>query len=390
MAVSGFFPEFDDWDGFVASLNEVIDIEASARACGAFERPRKIANAKDLLRLAMLYGPCGLSLRSTSVWAASTGMADLSDVAILNRLRGAADWLGMMCQRLLDQRVEPALSARPCLALVDGTSVKGPGKTGGEWRLHCRYAPTGQFQEIEITDKHGGESLKRYEARPGDIVVGDRAYAKAGGLSHILDTGADFVVRTGWRSLPLRQQNGVMYDLFGALRDLEEGETADVEVVVRDGERQVPVRLIMQRKSGEARAREVKRVRRKRQKNCRSGDPRSLEAAGFIMIVTSLDAEAYDAATVLSLYRMRWQIELAFKRLKSLIHIDRLPAKDERLTKAWLYSHLIFALVIETLSGEALASFPWADGQEAASSLDLAGAAIADRGSEADLHGQTA
>ena len=270
--MSAFFPEFTEWKGFVSSLGEMIDIESSARECGAFQRSRKIADAKELLRLAMLYGPCGFSLRSTSAWAASTGVADLSDVAILRRLRSAAGWLEVMCQRLIEQQVEPVTAARPCLALVDGTTVKGPGK-GGEWRLHCRYTPSGQLQGIEITDKHGGESLKRHEAQPGDIVVGDRAYAKAGGLAHILDADADFVVRTGWRSLPLRQQSGEMFDLFGTLRSLEQDETADIAVVVGDGEQRFPVRLIIQRKSEEARAREVKRVRRKRQKNCRPGDP---------------------------------------------------------------------------------------------------------------------
>ena len=90
------------------------------------------------------------------------------------------------------------------------------------------------------------------------------------------------------------------------------------------------------------------------------------------MVVTSLDAEAYDAATVLSLYRTRWQIELAFKRLKSLIHIDRLPAKDPKLAKAWLYSHLIFALVIEMLTGNALASSPCAGRGQEEMPVDLA------------------
>lgn len=74
----------------------------------------------------------------------------------------------------------------------------------------------------------------------------------------------------------------------------------------------------------------------KQHRNRRVGDPRSIEAAGFIIIVTSLDAKVCDADEVLALYRPRWQIELAFNRLKSLIQIDRLPAKDPGLAKAWL------------------------------------------------------
>jgi IS4 transposase len=49
-------------------------------------------------------------------------------------------------------------------------------------------------------------------------------------------------------------------------------------------------------------------------------------------------------------YRLRWQIELAFKRLKTLLHIDRLPAREPRLAKAWLSAHLIAALLIEDIT----------------------------------------
>jgi IS4 transposase len=46
---------------------------------------------------------------------------------------------------------------------------------------------------------------------------------------------------------------------------------------------------------------------------------------------------------------MRWQIELAFKRLKSLLNIDRLPAKNPHLARAWLNAHLLLALLIDDM-----------------------------------------
>ena len=41
--------------------------------------------------------------------------------------------------------------------------------------------------------------------------------------------------------------------------------------------------------------------------------PRSLLAAGFVVLATSLDAETYPADETSAMYRLRWQIELAFK-----------------------------------------------------------------------------
>lgn len=78
------------WPGLLARLRELVDLEGSARDCGALLRRRGVADAGVLLRLALVYGGTGLSLRGTAAWAAAAGVADLSDVALLHRLQGAA------------------------------------------------------------------------------------------------------------------------------------------------------------------------------------------------------------------------------------------------------------------------------------------------------------
>jgi len=87
-------------------------------------------------------------------------------------------------------------------------------------------------------------------------------------------------------------------------------------------------------------------------------DPRSLTAAEFLILGTSLPPEHYPANEVLAAYRLRWQIERAFKRLKSLIHIDKLPARTDLGARSWLYPHLILALLCDDLSQVFLNSFP--------------------------------
>jgi transposase len=87
-------------------------------------------------------------------------------------------------------------------------------------------------------------------------------------------------------------------------------------------------------------------------------DPRSLIAAEFMILATSLPKSGYSAPAVLAAYRLRWQIELAFKRLKSLLHIDKLPTWIESGSRGWLYAHLILALLCDDLSQDFLESFP--------------------------------
>ena len=87
-------------------------------------------------------------------------------------------------------------------------------------------------------------------------------------------------------------------------------------------------------------------------------DPRSLTAAEFMILGTSLPKRGYTAKDILAVYRLRWQIELAFKRLKSLLHIDKLPTWTEQTSRSWLYAHLILALLCDDLSQDFLESSP--------------------------------
>jgi len=59
------------------------------------------------------------------------------------------------------------------------------------------------------------------------------------------------------------------------------------------------------------------------------------------------------------MYRLRWQIELAFKRIKSLLHIDPLQTRTEKGSRSWLYAHLTLALLCDDLSQDFLESSPW-------------------------------
>ncbi len=118
------------------------------------------------------------------------------------------------------------------------------------------------------------------------------------------------------------------------------------------------VRLIVQRKTPEAAEATRVALRRAAAKKSKTLDPRSLIAAEFMILGTSLQENGYPADEVLAMYRLRWQIELAFKRLKSLLHIDQLPTWTERGSRSWLYSHLILALLCDDLSQDFLESSP--------------------------------
>src|SRR6202035_2080555 len=99
------------------------------------------------------------------------------------------------------------------LRALDGTSICEPGADRTTWRLHVGYdLATGQVDQLELTDVHGAENLQRLIYRKGDIVLGDRYYARPRDLRPVIAAGADFIVRTGWNSLRLRNPDGTSFE----------------------------------------------------------------------------------------------------------------------------------------------------------------------------------
>jgi hypothetical protein len=101
-----------------------------------------------------------------------------------------------------------------------------------------------------------------------------------------------------------------------------------------------------------------KRGARSASRRGKTPDARSLEAAGFILLLTTLPADQSAPPDILQLYRFRWQVELLFKRWKSLLDLDALPAHGEPLARCWLFAKILAILMIEDWSNQILESSP--------------------------------
>jgi hypothetical protein len=352
-------PRLEHWPSVIGHISSLIDLDASARTHKALLRRRGVQSAAGLLHLALLYGPGGLSLRGVASFATEAGIADLCDVSLLERLRHSGDFLADVLNHLLAHgRGEAPTDGRLQLALVDGSTVSVGGSDGSDWRLHARYEPAhGRFTDLVITEATTAEALECVEVRPGDVVVADRGYARVRNFAHVGAANADFITRIGWRSLRLRDASGHAFDLMAVLSDTGP-EVVEYAVRIGAGRAATDARLVIARKPAEKTAQQHTRQQRRASRKGTETDARTLRAAGFMMVVTSLSPDQASAEEVIRLYRMRWQVELAFKRLKSLGGFDALRASDARLARSWLLAHLIAAVLIETSLGEDLDSPP--------------------------------
>jgi IS4 transposase len=350
----------------VARLGGAELLEASARETKAFSRRREITDAVTLLRLILAYCLGERGLRSTAAWAAAMGLADVSNVALLYRLRRCGDWLALLVGRVL-AAAAPAASRERLIRLVDATTVPKAGpaarKNSELWRLHSAFdLPHERFGHFALTDQREGETLDRIPVVKGEIRLADRAYLQPDRMARVLEAGADIVIRAGWKSARWLDAHGHPLDLVAELRAARERGLIDRPIFIkRSGGEPLALRLIAVRKPPRAAAEARRKARRAAQREGYTLTQPTLDAADWIILVTSLTPEKFTAEDVLALYRLRWRIELAFKRLKSLIGLKAPPGCDERSARPYLLAHLLVILLLEPVVGEFEDSPRWAE-----------------------------
>lgn len=351
----------EDWDVVKAALPA--QWQAKAVELGAVHRrPRGFADVEALLRVLMIHLADGCSLRETVVRARAGDLADISDVALLKRLRGCGAWFQWMAQELAAGMALPAapdaLLAGRRVRLVDGSTVSEPGATGSTWRLH--YAlnlHSLACDEVHVSEVAEGETLKRFAVHAGDVIMADRGFANRRGLRHVVQHGADAVLRMNLTNLPLQDEQGHPLALLPLLRTVKTGQAADWPAWCGDEHGTMAVRVCAYKKTAAQTLASQEALRREATKKHRTPKPDTLEGSGYVVVVTTLREPS--ARAIMEFYRRRWQIELAFKRLKSLLQLGHLKKTDKEGAKAWLQGKLLVACLIETLILTAERFSPW-------------------------------
>ena len=343
----------DDWLTLVERLGGESRIEQTARQHKAFVRPRAIGSAVDLLRLILTYCLSGKGLRATAAWATSVDIADISNPGLLYRLRQSGPWLETLINHVLATRAPSAAHGR-LIRLIDGSTVPKAGGAGSRnnlWRLHCAFdLPSERFAAFELSDETEGETLDRIAVTPGEIRIADRAYMQPERMVAVLAQGADLIIRAGWRSVRWLDGDGAALDIIAVLADAGQVGRLDrpVKIAPKAGQ-PFAMRLVAIRKPAEAAAAARETARREAQRGGHKLSPQTLIAAEWVILVTSLSEPEFSADDSLALYRLRWRIELAFKRLKSIVGLQGPPGKDERSAKPFILAHLLAILLLEPL-----------------------------------------
>jgi len=318
------------------------DLEASAKEHKAFLRARGVPSASALLQLFLVYSTTSLSFRQTVAWAEASQTARLTDVSLIERMERSESWLLHLVGQMLEQARPVVSSACRPVHLVDATTVRTP--KGGLWRVHIVYnAQTGCFEQIRIEDEHIAETFSNFDAEPGVLYVGDRGYNKQGGIEAMLKEHAQILCRVrGSKYLQHANPNAIV-------------------------EHSVPTgRIIIAPIPQEKQLKVEKKLKRRAVKRQTKLQAKTLEINRYVFLFCS--DPTLTSEEILALYRWRWQVELLFKRLKSLQGLDEITVNSPPLCRAVLLCHTLVYLIAQKLSQKMTALFP-PESLEAAVSL---------------------
>lgn len=328
------------------------------------ERPghmgTKIQDLGVALRLVLHQAGTSASLRATTALAASTGVVTIAAVSLHQWMKK----LGPYLTRLLALMVDTAAFAPEKwggldIIVGDATTVQRPASKGTTARVHYAMRLSDMTsRHIEVTDEHGGETARRFRSEPGEAWLLDRCYANPPGVAAIHERGAHIVVRYNRGTLPVYDKSGKRIDVMALLTGTDVREKPrQLRALVHVGDNKIAGRLCWLRLPADKAAQARRRAAKDSDGVC---DQETLLAAEFVVVFTTILTEL-TAGHVLELYRSRWQVELEFKRAKSIRELDRLPNFLPETIYSWICAKLLLQLIsvrIANASGAPSGSFP--------------------------------
>jgi len=328
--------------------------ESKAKELGALLRGREIKTAIDLLRLVFIYLTEGKSFSGTAALLELTGICAISKKAVFTRFQKCAEWLRWLCENIY--RNNKAIVEAPFwlggrkIYLADASDEPVHGSDKADYRLH--YA-IGLFdlgmKEMVLTTAETGEKVSNFKTfGENDIVIGDRAYCSKQGIEYLLSRNSGFLFRFGTKRFHVYNQQGRAINILGYFKGIKPGGIGEKVLYYEYEGEYKPLRFCVMRKSKEAEQKGLEALRKTRMRKHGNKELSEAQIAynRYVIIVTSITDVA--AELILDLYRQRWHIELAFKRLKSLFKYHEIPVHVEQSARAWFYGKLLLAALCET------------------------------------------
>lgn len=337
--------------------------EGYEKACyetGAIVRKRDIKDPNDLMMLALFHLLNGCSLIEISEISKLSKLGNISDVAFMKRFSNCNEWFKWISSSIYNNKTSMIKYSVPeCLSkyrilAVDASDVIEKGATGKTYRLHFALDIIKMQAAIyKITDNSVGEHLHNFDFSQDDLAIADRAYSTLTSMEHCNSIGCKYIARMRSNSFKISDSEGNIIDFIGYMQTHGSGELkAYAKSCGKHGEvKMMPVRICFERKTDEAIEETQRKIKRRAsKKQLATTLPETYSFNEYIVLITSLE-DSIPYYVILALYRYRWQVEIYFKRLKSILGYGDMPKKSRNSIFSWLNGKLMIALLIESIIG---------------------------------------
>ena len=349
-------------------IKELIDLlpkdyEKECYEKKAIRRKRTIKNPLDLLVLLLYYLYDDHSLVDVSQFAILKNIGNISDTALIKRFIQCKDWIKWLLSEMLPNEIihykKPAEIEPYRVIAVDASDIVQKGAVKKTWHLHYGmdlFSLT--CSQFKLTEQSTGESLKNFTFSKGCLVIADRAYGTVKSIGHCLDAGAGFILRIKNKAFNMYDRSGQKIILADWLLTVGE-KAAECTVYINGSDKKrTALRLCAIKKTKEEIRAEEKRLKKLESKKQKTYSEETKFTHRYMFVITSLPAEI-SAEEILACYRLRWQAELVFKRLKSLLQLGNIPTKTKESGEVWISGKILLSLLTEKYLGDIDFSPAW-------------------------------
>lgn len=182
--------------------------------------------------------------------------------------------------------------------------------------------------------------------KANDLLIADLGYFCLKTFKLISEAGAYFLSRLMIGTNLYDAQSAMQIDLYKKLQNINES-SCEMYVLLGSGqEARIPCRLICLRVSEEVAQQRRRKLKKNAQKKGRTASKKSLFFAAWILMITNIPQDLLPSEMIRPLYSLRWQIELLFKQMKSVLNINHIATKNENRFRCEVIGKLIVAILL--------------------------------------------
>lgn len=289
-------------------------------------RKRIVKNYSTLVQAAILYIIERLSFQRLSDIMATKYKVSMSDTAWKKQMIKIAPIFNEVMMKYLSSRKRPendTVFGYPAYA-IDATDISLEGKKGTVLRAHTIYGISEKaYFESHIFDVHTGESVKLHDVKANILYFADRAYGKTPQMAYMLAHNSEFIFRFSPSQVKFFKDVDCTEKIDFKSYLSNNKTVSSVDCFFKARKQVLKIRAVISPIPEDKAEGAVKKAKRKSVKKQNKLSEVTIIYAKWIFLATSLP-NTISPEQIVSVYEKRWQIELHFKRSKSLLGFHRL------------------------------------------------------------------